>query len=90
MPSALRVALVDAEIGQRLAHIEIGLAGGDDAEPRRLAVDHDAVELVGAGEGGDRRHLRPVQPPLLLERRVGPADVQPARRHLEIGRQRRS
>ena len=28
--------VVDAELGQRLAQIEIGLAGGDDAEARRL------------------------------------------------------
>ena len=54
--------------------------------PRRACgrIDHDAVELVGAGEGRDGRHLRPVQAPLLLERRVGPADVEAARRQLEI------
>ncbi len=80
--------LVDAEVAQRLAYIEIGLPGGDDAEPRLPRVDQDAIETVGAREGGDRRHLRPVQPPLRLERRVGPADVEPAGRHLEILRQR--
>ena len=35
-PSVAGVALADAEVGERLAQIEIGLAGGDDAEPRRL------------------------------------------------------
>ena len=34
-PAAL---LVDAEIVERLAHVEIGLAGGDDAEARRAAA----------------------------------------------------
>ena len=72
---------------KRLPQIEIGLAGGDDAEPRAGRVEHDPVEPVGAREGGDRRHLRPVQPPLLLQRRIGPADAEAARRHLEIGRQ---
>ncbi len=80
------VAVADAEIGHCLPQIEIGLAGGDDTEPRRLAVEHDAVERIGAGEGGDRRHLRTEQPTLRLHRRIGPADVEPVRRHLEIGR----
>ena len=44
-------ALVDAEVVQRLAHVEVALAGGDDPEPRPWAVDHDAVEPVGRGEG---------------------------------------
>ena len=38
----------------------------------------------------DRRHARPVQPLLLFQRRVGPADVQPAFRHREIARQHNS
>jgi len=42
-----------------LPQIEIGLAGGGNAKPRRLAVEHDAVELVGAREGGNGIHLRP-------------------------------
>ena len=82
-----RLRLADAEFLQRLAHIEIGFAGGDDAEPRLRRVDDDAVEPVGAGEGERRRHLEAVQPRFLVERRVGPADVEPARRHLEILRQ---
>ncbi len=83
----LGIPIGNAEIGERLAQIEIGLAGGYDPKPRRLAVEHDAVELVGACEGANRRHFRTEQPPFLLERRIGPADVQSARRHLEIGRQ---
>ena len=49
-------------------------------------IDHDAVEAVGAHEGLHRGHLRAVQALLLLERRVGLADVEPAGRQLEVGR----
>ena len=51
------------------------------------AVDHDAVEPVGAGKGERGIELVFVQPLFLVERLVGPADVQPAGRHLEIVRQ---
>jgi hypothetical protein len=67
--------IVDAEILQRLAHVEIGLAGRHDADARPGAVsvvDHGAVEAVCARERGDRCHLRPVQAPLGLQRRIGP------------------
>ena len=79
--------LADAELFERLAHVEIGFAGGDDAEARLRRIDDDAVEPVGAGEGERRRQLEAMQPRFLVERRVGPADVEPARRHLEILRQ---
>ncbi len=61
------VAVGDAELGQRLPHIEIGLAGRNDAEPRPRRIEHDAVEAVGAREGLRPPPLRAVQPPLLLE-----------------------
>ena len=82
-----RRPLVDAEVAQRLAHVEVALAGRDDAEPRLPRVDQDAVEAVGPREGGDRCHLRSVQAAFGLERRIGPADVEPAGRHFEILRQ---
>ena len=80
------VTIGNAEIGHRLPQVEIGLAGGDDAKPRRLCIEHDTVELIGADEGLDGFHFRTEQPPLLLHRRIGPADVEAIRRHLEIGR----
>ena len=49
MLGGLRIA--DAEFFERLAHVEIGFAGRDDAEARPRRVDDDAVEPVGAGEG---------------------------------------
>jgi hypothetical protein len=83
-PQLPRDVVGDPEIRQRLAQIEIGLAGGEDAEPRRAAVEHDAVELVGAGEGGDGLHFGPVQPALLRKRRIRPAHPQPVRRRRKI------
>ena len=69
------VRLVDAEILQRLQDIEIGLAGGDDAEAGEGAVEDDAVEPVGARERQRRVDLVPLQPKLLLQRLVRPADA---------------
>ena len=85
-PEPLRLVPIDAEVGERLAQIEIGLAGRDDAEARRRAVEHQAVEAVAAREGARRLELEAVQALLLGERRVRPADVEAARRQLELGR----
>src|SRR5262245_13361054 len=43
-----REPVVDAEILERLAHVHVRLARGDDAEPRLRAVDDDAVQVVRA------------------------------------------
>ena len=85
-------ALVDAEIVERLADVEIGLAAGDDAEAPPRAVDDDAVQAVGPGIGERGVELVAVQPELHLERlgrgqrRGRLADVEAALRHGEIGR----
>src|SRR6202035_4604306 len=82
----------DAELGERLPDVQIGLAGGDDAQPRLWRIDHDAVEAVGAGERLRRGEFWTVQTAFLLHRPIHaaarPADVQPARRHGEIVRDR--
>ncbi len=80
---------VDAELIQRLAHIEIGFAGGDDAEPRARAVHHDAAEPVRAHIGHRRVNFVALEPQLLRQRLVGPADVEPVGRHFEIRGQTR-
>ncbi len=80
----LSVAFADPEVRERLAQVQIGFSGGDNAKARRLAVEHDAIELVGPRECRNRRHLRAVQPPLLFERRIGPSDAKATRRHFEI------
>jgi len=79
-----RHALVDPEIVERLAHVEIGLAGRDDAEARTRTVEHDLVEPVCAREGKRRIGLVAVEAVFLDVPVVRPADVEPARRHLEI------
>ena len=48
------------------------------------AAHDDAVELVGAREGEDRRALVVVEARFLVERLVADADVEAARRHREI------
>jgi hypothetical protein len=82
-----RHLLVDTEVVERLAHVEIGLAGGDDAEARIGAVDDHAVELVGAGEGQRCIELVLLVAVFLVEEIVGPAVVQAALGHFEIVRQ---
>ncbi len=77
---------VDPEVFQRLKHVQVGLAGGGDAQPRVGRIEHHPVDAVGARErlrGLDRVH---VQAHFLVERRIGPADVEAVGRHLEIVR----
>ena len=82
-----RRLLVDAEIGQRLARIEVGFAGRDDADARLRAVPDDLIELVGTRIRQRRIPFVAVHAHFLFQHRVGPADVQAAGRHLEVGRQ---
>ena len=74
--------LVDAEIVERLANVEIALAAGDDAEPRLRAVDDQLVEPVHAAVVQRRVDLVVLHPRFGSEERIGPAD-----RHA-VGRQR--
>src|SRR6516225_8433682 len=76
--------VIDPEIVERLAHVEVGFAGSDDAEPRPRAIDDDAVEPIGAGESQCRVELIFMKPEFLIERLIGPANIQSAWRHLEI------
>ena len=78
---------VDAEFVEGLAHVEIGLAGGDDADLGRAAArGDDLVELVGAHEGEHGVALEVVQARFLAEEGVGQADVEAAFGHAEIVR----
>ena len=61
------VGFGDAEIVQRLAHVEIALAAGDDAEPRLGRIDDDPVQLVRRGNSGAPR--RPCSPASVLRSR---------------------
>ena len=77
--------VVQAQVEQRLARVVVGLAAGHDAETVVWPLDHVVVELVGADVGQRGVPLVMHQPRFLLQRMVGPADVQTAGRHLEIG-----
>ena len=84
-----RALPIDAEVVQRLQRVEMRLAGRDDAEPRIAALDDRAVQPVRARERERGAQLVALQTELLIVRRIGPADVEAARRHVER-RQRRS
>ena len=78
---------VDAQIFERLQHVEIALARGDDAEAWMRRIDHHAIDAIGARERARGLHRVLMQAQFLIERRVGPADIEAAQRHREIGRQ---
>ena len=75
----------DAEFAQRLPDVLVALARGHDAEPGVRRIHGDAVDLVGAGKGDRGKALVVLQPPVLIVAVVGPAQIEAARRHLEIG-----
>ena len=77
--------LVQAEIGQRLAHIQIGLAGTDDGQAAALAIDHDAVDAIGPGKGGGSRQPVVDQPILFHQRGQVLPQVEALRRQPDIG-----
>ena len=77
---------VDAQVVERLAHVEIALARRDDAEPCRRRIDHHPVEAIGAAIGQCRIQLVVQQATLLHERRIGPADVQSVSWQCEVRR----
>ncbi len=86
---AQRVApdLVDAELVERLPHVQVGLAGGDDADLRATAARGDVfVELVRPHESQHGVALVVVQPRLHAEDAVAQPDIEPALGHLEIVR----
>ena len=80
---------VQAQVIQRLTHVEIGLAGGDDAKPRIRRIEHHPVQVVGPGEGACGVDLVQVEALFLSQRRVRPADVHAVLGQLEIFRDAR-
>ncbi len=71
-----RHRVVDAQVFQGLAHIEIALAAGDDAQARRRAVDDHLVQLVGAAVGERGVELVVQQAFLLHQGWIGPAQIE--------------
>ena len=75
---------VDFEIVERLSHVKIGFSRRDDAEPRFRAVDDDAVEMIRPRISHGGVNLEMLQAHFLIQRGVGPADIEAARRQDEI------
>ena len=86
MPTSAARASIDAEILERLQHVEVRLARRHEPEPRIAAVDDRAIERVRARERERGRQLVALQPELLVVRRIRPADVQAAGRQRELRR----
>ena len=82
----LHVLPADAEHLQRMDHVEPAFPGRDNADARARRAMHPAVEIVRPRERLGGEALVIVQPRLLELRGVVQADVQPVRRHGEIGR----
>jgi len=73
--------LVDAHHGQGLAHVQVALAGGHDAQPGARDVPVLAVQAVLAHVFQQRVQALALQAILLLQRRIRPADVETAFRN---------
>src|SRR6185437_1249270 len=79
--------LVDAQLIQCLAPIEISFTRRDDTDFRRAAAGgNDAVELIGANKRQHRIALEIVKARLLPQYRVDEADIETAFGHSEVGR----
>ena len=86
-PEPLGLGVVDAELVQRLAHVEIGLADGDDAEARVGPAHHQRGRACWrASRRAPPACLIVMHAPLLAQPVVGPADVHAVGRQLEVGR----
>ena len=87
-PEFRAARLVQPQAAQRLDHVQIGLAGADQAEPVvARAAPGQPVQPVGAHPGLGSGMALLEMPRLDLQRRaVARAQVQAARRQLEIGR----
>ena len=83
-PISAASASVDAEIVQRLAHVQVALAAGDDAEARFRRIDDDAVELVDAAVVERGVELVVLHPRFGLEERIGPANEHAVGRQREV------
>ncbi len=76
--------LVEAEVVERLANVEIALARGDDPEARPGGVDDDAVQVVDAAVMQRGVDLVVLHPRFGREERVRPADRHAVRGQREI------
>ena len=80
----LASGIVQAEFLQGLAGVVKGFAAGNQAKAVVLAFDHIVVEAVGTDIGQGRIPLVVEQPRLLVQRLIGPPDVNTALGHFKI------
>ena len=78
--------VVQPQVDERLARVVVRLAAGDHAKAVVFAFNGVVVQAIGADVSQRGIPLGVKQALLLLQRRIGPADVHAARRHLEIRR----
>ena len=84
-PQIVGARLVDVEIVQRLPHIKVGLADGDDPDRRMGSARHDrAIDLVGPQKRHDGVALVILQPRLLRQHGITRTDIEPVGRQLVI------
>ena len=78
--------VVQPQVQQGLARVVVSLAARDQPQPVVRALDHVVVQAVGADVGQRGVPLVVKQAGLLLQRMVGPADVQAAVGNHEVSR----
>ena len=76
--------VVNAQIFQRLPHIQVGLAGRHDAQARTRRINHDVIQFVYTGVVNRHVNLVVVHELFLLKRRVRPADIDAAFRQGKV------
>ncbi len=84
MPISAASSSRDAEVVERLAHVEVALAAGDDAEPRLRGIDDDAVKSIDAAIVQGRVDLEVLHPRFGGEESVRPADRNAIRRQRKV------
>ena len=82
---ALAGGVVEPQIEQGLTGVVVGLAAGDQTKAVIGAFDDGVVDFVGADISQRRIPFVIEQTRFLAKRIIGPANVQTAVRHLELG-----
>ena len=87
-PDGSGFCFANPKLAQRLAGVLIGLAGGDDSEPRVRRVHDDLVDLVCSAKGNCRIAFLGLQSVVLFPTVIGPTNIETIGGHLKIGRNR--
>ena len=85
-PNGLRKIIINAQIFERLPHVEVGLARSHDPQAWTRRINRDVVQLVHTSVVNRHVNFVIVHELFLLKRRVRPADVHAAFGQRKIGR----